>query len=209
MQADARFTASTGIRGMLPHSLRVALIAAVLSFPLLAGYPACAAHAAEKALIERLPQHWVDDQGRDVRLADYRGRRVFLTMAYATCRLICPMTMAHLKDLQRELDASGGSAEFVIVGYDPVSDDPPAWHQYRRSRGLLRDNWHFLTGTVTSTAQLARQLGFPFWKYDRHVMHEARIVMLDERGELATEYTPKSARSAGALSPRGSDAEQN
>ncbi len=141
-------------------------------------------------LLERLPQNWRDDLGRDTTLADFRGRRVYLTMAYATCRSICPMTMAHLKKLQAELDARGEAAEFVVVGYDPTLDDPPAWRQYRSSRGLLRENWHFLTGTVATTGELARSLGFGFWKYDRHVMHGYRIVMLDEHGELAEEYGP-------------------
>jgi protein SCO1/2 len=168
------------------RSLRAALTCVVLC-SLLAGFLASPAHAADVSVLDRLPQNWQDDQGRATHLGDFRGRRVFFAMAYASCRLICPMTMARLQKLQHDIDASGQSAEFVIVGYDPTVDDPLAWHQYRRSRGLLRDNWHFLTGSVTSTAQFARQLGFPFWKYDRHVMHGFRIVVLDEQGRLAVE----------------------
>lgn len=144
--------------------------------------------APRKSLLEQLPQSWLDDQGRDINLAEFRGRRIYFTMAYATCRRVCPMTMAHLQELQSETEASGQPAEFVIIGYDPTTDDPQAWQQYRRSRGLLRDNWHFLTGTPKTAEQLAHRLGFPFWKYDRHVMHEYRIVVVDEHGKLAAEY---------------------
>jgi protein SCO1/2 len=152
------------------------------------------ARAARLSLLERLPQRWLDDEGRDTSLDGFHGRLVYFTMAYASCRRVCPTTMERLQQFQKELDGDGKQAEFVIVGYDPTVDDPPAWRQYRRSRGLLRDNWHFLSGSVTSTEQLAHQLGFQFWKYDRHVMHDYRIVVLDERGELAAEYTPQTAR---------------
>lgn len=173
--------------------LRAALCSLLISSALLAG-PSSPATRAAASLLEQLPQRWSDDQGRDISLGDLHGRRVYFTMAFTSCRRICPMTMARLQELQRELDATGQSAEFVVVGYDPSVDDPRAWRQYRRSRNLLRDNWHFLTGTVTSTEQLAHRLGFPFWKYDVHVMHEYRIVVVDERGELAGEYTSQTER---------------
>jgi cytochrome oxidase Cu insertion factor (SCO1/SenC/PrrC family) len=189
--------------------LRAALCSVLIACPLLAG-PVLSddTRAAAAPLLEQLPQRWSDDQGRDIRLGDFRGRRVFFTMAFTSCRRICPMTMARLQELQRELDAGGQSAEFVIVGYDPAVDDPRAWRQYRRSRGLLRDNWHFLTGSVASTEQFARRLGFPFWKYDAHVMHDYRVVVVDERGELAAEYNPRTARlPADPAGRAGSEAE--
>jgi cytochrome oxidase Cu insertion factor (SCO1/SenC/PrrC family) len=117
------------------------------------------------------------------------------------------MTMAHLQQLQSEIDAGGQSAEFVVIGYDPAVDDPQAWQQYRRSRGLSRDNWHFLTGTRTSTEQLAHRLGFSFWKYDRHVMHEYRIVVVDEHGKLAAEYGSGTKQLLGAPPERLSSAD--
>ncbi len=118
------------------------------------------------------------------------------------------MTMARLQQLQREIDTRGQSAEIVIVGYDPAVDDPQAWRQYRRSRGLSRNNWHFLTGTLADTEQLARRLGFTFWKYDRHVMHDFRIVLIDERGELAAEYGPETVRVLDATADNSSADEQ-
>jgi cytochrome oxidase Cu insertion factor (SCO1/SenC/PrrC family) len=145
-------------------------------------------------VLQQLPRQWLDDQGRTLDLAAFSGRRVYFTMAYASCRRICPMTIARLQELQREADRNGESAEFVIVGYDPTEDDPGTWQQYRRNRGLDRDNWHFLSGTAGNTEQFARRLGFPFWKYDRHVMHEYRIVVVDEHGQLAAEYTAASAQ---------------
>ena len=88
------------------------------------------------------------------------------------------MTMTRLAQVQRDLDARGMSAEFIVVSYDPSNDDAAAWRRYRASHRLLRDNWHFLSGTPADTERLARALGFEFWRDGEHVMHDFRIVAL-------------------------------
>ncbi len=131
-----------------------------------------------------LPARWRDDLGQAFDLHSLQGRTVVLTMAYATCHRVCPVTIRDLQQLQQDFDRLGLEAEFIVVGYDPDADDPAAWHQYRRSRHLTRDNWHFLVGTRADVQRIARQLGFEFWKMDEHVIHDSRIVRFDERGAL-------------------------
>jgi cytochrome oxidase Cu insertion factor (SCO1/SenC/PrrC family) len=139
---------------------------------------------AAAAQLEQLPGDWLDDSGHNFHLSSLRGHVLVLTMAYASCHRVCPLTMERLKTLQRDFDKSGINAEFVIVGYDPEADDPATWKQYRRTRHLTRGNWHFLVGRRTAVEQTARQLGFEFWRYDRHVMHDSRIVYFNEHGAL-------------------------
>jgi len=142
-----------------------------------------AAHAAALRL-SQLPSAWVDDRGQAFDLRSLQGHAVVLTMAYATCHRVCPTTMSRLQQMQQDFDRRGTGVEILVIGYDPDSDDAAAWHQYRRSRHLTRDNWHFLVGTRAAVEQIARQLGFDFWKYDQHVMHGSRIVSFDEHGAL-------------------------
>jgi cytochrome oxidase Cu insertion factor (SCO1/SenC/PrrC family) len=94
------------------------------------------------------------------------------------------MTMQHLAAMQQELDSRGADAEFVIVSYDPKRDDAASWHRYRTDRRLTRDNWHFLIGTRDDVERLAAILGFGFWRYDEHVVHDFRIVALNTDGAL-------------------------
>jgi len=131
-----------------------------------------------------LPGAWRDDRGEPFDLRTLQGHAIVLTMAYASCHRVCPTTMRRLLQMQRDFDRRGASAEFLVIGYDPDRDDAPAWHQYRETRHLTRSNWHFLVGTRTAVEQTARQLGFEFWKYDEHVMHDTRILYFDERGKL-------------------------
>ncbi len=156
----------------------------------------CAAAAARGAglvggvRLELLPQRWLDDDNSRISLSGFAGQRVVLTMAYANCHRICPMTIAALERLQSALDAKGQHAQFVVVGYDPDNEDAATWRGYRRSHRLLHPNWHFLTGSADDTARLARQLHFERWKYDEHVMHDSRVLVFDTNGLLAHEFAP-------------------
>ncbi|HEY4443572.1 MAG TPA: SCO family protein [Steroidobacteraceae bacterium] len=156
------------------------MLALLLPFPSGAAGPT--SPPAAVALLDRLPANWRDERGATLRLSALHGQRVFVTMAYTSCHRICPMTIMQLVRLQQELDAQGTSAEFLIVSYDPDNDDAAAWRRYRTSHHLLRDNWHFLSGTATDTERLARALGFEFWRDGDHVMHDFRIVALDSEG---------------------------
>ena len=151
------------------------------------------AAAAAATRLDELPQQWRDDQGQARSLAELTGHRVFLSMAYTRCHRTCPMTVDQLRELQRRLDQRGEQAAIVIVGLDPENDDPETWRHYRATRKLDRGNWHFLTGSLQQVRQLAHTLGFEFWTYDTHVMHDSRIVVFDSRGLLSATVNPAAA----------------
>jgi protein SCO1/2 len=151
------------------------------------------------ARLDLLPQRWTDDLGRELKLSELRGRRVILTMAYANCHYICPMTFDGLLRMQQALDVRGEQASIIVVGYDPTNDKPSDWHHYRMNHRLSRANWHFLSGSEEVTRELAGQLGFGFWKYDEHVMHESRVVVFGADGTMQIALTTPTADWAAAL----------
>jgi cytochrome oxidase Cu insertion factor (SCO1/SenC/PrrC family) len=149
--------------------------------------------ASAATRLEQLPQQWRDDANQVRSLAELSGRRVFLSMAYTACHRVCPTTVNQLQQVQRLLDEHGEQASIVIVGLDPQNDDPASWHHYRVNRRLERANWYFLTGSLQQVRQLAHTLGFEFWTYDTHVMHDSRIVVFDSRGLLSATVNPAAA----------------
>jgi protein SCO1 len=163
-----------------PHRRVAVALLLVVALPGVRITPACASATG----FAELPRTWLDDRGQPFDLRTLQGHAIVLTMAYATCHRVCPMTMRRLQQLQRDFDRRGTSAEFLVIGYDPDRDDAAAWHQYRETRHLTRSNWHFLIGPRAAVEQAARQLGFEFWKYDEHVMHDTRILFFDEHGTL-------------------------
>jgi protein SCO1/2 len=151
------------------------------------------------ASLDQLPQTWTNDRAQQLTLATLESHRVVLTMAYSSCHRICPMVIDEFKRMQQRADARGETVEFVIVGYDPKNDSPAVWHQYRLTRRLDRENWHFLSGSSAATRELARQLGFPFWQMDEHVMHESRAVLFDAHGIQKAFLGPPMSHWADAL----------
>ena len=167
---------------LLRHARTLLRTPALLLLTLPGAWPAAAGVSATR--LAQLPAAWMDDGGQHFDLHSLEGHAVVLTMAYATCHRVCPMTLKRLQQVQREYDRRGTRAEFVVIGYDPDNDDAAAWRQYRQSRHLTRSNWHFLIGAREAVEQTARQLGFEFWRYDQHVVHDSRILYFDERGTL-------------------------
>jgi cytochrome oxidase Cu insertion factor (SCO1/SenC/PrrC family) len=150
------------------------------------------ANDASRIRLEQLPQQWLDDHGRALRLDALAGHRVILSMSWSQCHHTCPTTLARLRRMQATLDQRKEAASFVIIGYDPDQDTPESWRQYRANRGLERANWYFLTGSRQNVRQLAQQLGFEFWIYDTHVLHDPRIVVFNNEGSLGTILTDAS-----------------
>src|SRR5690242_500449 len=74
-----------------------------------------AAAAATATRLAELPAAWVDDSGQSFDLRTLEGHAVVLTMAYATCHRVCPMTIRRLQQVQREYDRQGTRAEFVVI----------------------------------------------------------------------------------------------
>lgn len=125
-----------------------------------------------------------DDRGRSVTLKEWSGRSAVVTMEYSNCRFICSITLQRLKDVQAAADRANRRFEFIILSIDPKNDTPEAWTRYRKTRELHRENWHFLTASVKDTDALVRWLGVRYWLYDEHIMHDFRLLRLDEAGHV-------------------------
>jgi protein SCO1 len=167
---------------------------------LLMAQPCCASRSeAPHVELSQLPQTWLDDDGQPLELASLGGRRVLITMAYSTCHRFCPMTIDELQHMQQRADRLGEALTFIIVSYDPVNDTPEVWHQYRQRRHLDRANWHFVRGSPADTRRLAQQLGFPFWIYDQHVIHESHAVIFDAQGVMQASLGSRVSRWAEVL----------
>jgi len=106
-------------------------------------------------------------------------------MAYSACRETCIYTLRRTEELQRSAERAGRQVQVVVISYDPNVDSPATWLSYRRHHHFTREDWHFLTGDAESTASFARQLKFPYWVYDEHVVHDFQILLVGADGLVA------------------------
>ena len=135
-----------------------------------------------------------DDQGRDVRLADYFGKRpVILIMGYRSCPMMCSQV---LKELTRSLKplTPGIGTDFDIVNVSINPKETPAEADSQRRIYLKQYNrpgseagWHGLVGDQRSIDALARSIGFRY-KYNEKMgsyVHTAGFVLLTPNGKTS------------------------
>jgi protein SCO1 len=60
--------------------------------------------------------------GREVSLADYRGKVVLVFFGYTSCQDVCPVTLAHLKGLMNRLGPDADRVQVLFVTVDPETD---------------------------------------------------------------------------------------
>lgn len=87
----------------------------------------------------------VDQDGRPVTLASYRGHPVLLFFGYVHCPDVCPLTLAKLSRVLDRLEGDGEDVRVLLVTVDPARDTPAVLKAYverfgRRISGLTGDS---------------------------------------------------------------------
>jgi protein SCO1 len=151
-----------------------------------------------------------DEQGREVALGDYFGRRpVILVLAYYECPMLCTQVLNGLASAIGVLNFSVGKEfEIVTVSFDPgetpeLARGKKAAYIERYKRAGAESGWHFLTGSQHSITQLTRAVGFRY-AYNAEVdqfAHPSGIMVATPDGRLSRyfygiEYGPRDLRLA-------------
>ena len=164
----------------------------------------------DQQLNEPLPLSLVfkDEQGREVRLGDYFGRRpVVLALVYYECPMLCTQVLNGLVGAIGVLNFTVGKEfDVVTVSFDPgetpeLARSKKAAYLERYNRPGAEAGWHFLTGSQHSITQLTRAVGFRY-AYNAEVdqfAHASGIMIATPEGRLShyfygIEYAPRDVR---------------
>jgi cytochrome oxidase Cu insertion factor (SCO1/SenC/PrrC family) len=98
----------------------------------------------------------VERGGRQVRLADLRGKVWIANFIYTHCTDTCPLQSALMGRLQAEFSAEP-DLRLVSITVDPEQDTPEVLAEYAGRFGADRDRWLFLTGDKKALYALALQ----------------------------------------------------
>jgi protein SCO1/2 len=151
-----------------------------------------------------------DETGRDVRLADYLGKKpVVLALVYYECPSLCTMTLNGLVSAMNAVSFDAGKEyDVVTVSFEPR--ETPAQATAKKNAYLKRyqrpgsaAGWHFLTGEPDQITRLTQAVGFRYtWdERTRQYAHPSGVVVLTPEGRIARylfgiEYAPKDLRFA-------------
>jgi len=173
-------------------SLATSLLAASLTFTASAGeeVDACCPVEVENApfsphSLYQLEATYTDTNGREITLAEFRGRPVVLTMFFASCGYACPLLVSDMTQIRELLPAEiRDQTALVLVSFDIERDTPAALKKYQSER-LLDDQWTLLHGNDDAVSELAALLGVKY-KLENNGMfsHSNLITILNPEGEI-------------------------
>jgi protein SCO1/2 len=95
------------------------------------------------------PFHLVDQTGKSVSDADFRGRYVLLYFGYSFCPDVCPTTLSVMAQALDKLGGDGKRIVPVFITIDPQRDTPKVLGEYMKAFGPQ------FVGLTGSTAQIA------------------------------------------------------
>ena len=137
---------------------------------------------------------FVDENGRDVKLGDYFGKRpVILAMVYYECPMLCTQVLNGVVSALGVIKFNAGTEfDLVVVSINP-KEGPGLAAQKKQSyvdrykRPGTAQGFHFLTGKQESIDRLAQAVGFRY-VYDPTIdqyAHGAGIEVLTPKGVLS------------------------
>jgi protein SCO1 len=103
----------------------------------------------------------VTQDGKMVRFYDdlLKGKAVVINLIYTSCKDVCPLETAKLREVQRLLgDRVGKEIFFYSISIDPKHDTPPVLKAYAE-RFHVGPGWTFLTGKKADIDLIGRKLG--------------------------------------------------
>jgi protein SCO1/2 len=165
-------------------------------------------------LNEQLPLGltFTDDQGKQVQLASYFGKRpAILALVYYQCPMLCSEELNGLTGaLQMVDEVPGRDFNVIVVSIDPTEGTDLAaakkrTYLKRYGHPETASGWHFMTGTQANIDALTKAVGFGYVKIPgpdgklTQFAHASSIQIVTPEGKLAqyymgVEYSPKDLR---------------
>jgi len=124
--------------------------------------------------------------GEQVKLEDFRGKPLVLSMVYTSCYQICPMTTRHLsKVVEKARDALGEDTFAVaVIGFDTKVDTPDAMQYFANKQGISNKNWNLLSINEQDLEALSKDLGFLYYPTSSGYDHLIQATVIDADGKV-------------------------
>lgn len=127
-----------------------------------------------------------DSDGKQVRLTDFAGTPLLVSLVYTSCYHSCPVTTRRLRQAVAEARAALGADSFqvVTIGFDVVHDSPDRMRVFGREQGLDLHGWHLLSATPEVIPQLLADVGFVYYPSPRGFDHIAQVTVVGRDGKI-------------------------
>jgi cytochrome oxidase Cu insertion factor (SCO1/SenC/PrrC family) len=128
-----------------------------------------------------------DGDGRERRLADFKGRVVLLYFGYATCPDVCPTDLAAIGGALRALGERGAEVQPIFVTLDPQRDTPQVLRQYVAA---FHPRFIGLRGSESQTREVATRYKVFYERAGEFIDHAAFTFLIDRDGRYVAFFPP-------------------
>ena len=115
----------------------------------------------------------------------WRGKLLLVFFGYTNCPDVCPLTMAQLAQIYRDL-GEPEEVQVVMVTVDPERDTPERMTRYARG---FHPDFVGLSGTADATTRAERTFFVDHNQVGGEVAHNSHVTLLDRDGRMRLVYT--------------------
>lgn len=123
---------------------------------------------------------------------DFAGKVVLLNFGYASCPDVCPMVLARLSQLQKQLGPVANEVQTAFVTVDPKTDTVEALTAYLR---FFSEDFIGFSGSEAAIAKVAKQYGVIYMEEapspagQPRFGHSDFVYLLDRQGRIRKVYS--------------------
>ena len=122
-----------------------------------------------------------DQTGRTVKLEDWRGKPVIVSMFYRSCQFVCPRIVESVKRTEENLGAQ--RTPVLMVSFDPARDDVAALAEMATEHGLDQKLWTLARAEARNVRKLAAALNIQYRELPSgEFNHTSVLILLDREG---------------------------
>ena len=150
----------------------------------------------------------VNQDGKKIRLSDFRGKTVLLTFIYTRCPMptFCPRLSSLFAAVEKELAKDPkeyARTQLISVSIDPKFDTAPVLRKY----GLAYlgedekkfEHWSFTVPTPENLKRLAQAFALIYEEEDNQIAHSMSTVLIGPDGRLIKEWNVSDWSAAEAV----------
>jgi protein SCO1/2 len=149
-----------------------------------------------------------DENGKKIRISDFRGDTIAFTFFYSRCPLpdYCPRMNRNFSEARNLILADTNAPanwQLLCVSFDPAFDTPETLSNYANFyRGENTNHWLFAVASTNTLAGIAPRLDLMIMRDGENIMsHNLRTVVLGPQGRIfcqfdGNQWTPKELADA-------------
>ncbi|MEW6209728.1 MAG: SCO family protein [Acidobacteriota bacterium] len=150
----------------------------------------------------------VNQDGKKIRMKNYRGQALLLTFIYTRCPLpdYCPLMTDRFSEIDKSIRADAASyppAHLLSISVDVDYDKPNVLREYGAAHtedAKAFERWEFAVGTAEEVKKIATFFGLQYWKDGDQIVHSLRTALVNQEGRMVKLYRGNEWKAAEVLS---------